>query len=253
MGLSICLKLDSLIIFVAVMIVCGLEFTEQRKPGYIAYMLLCTLCVLLLIQAPSLIYRLRSGVDFRNYDESLSSAIGLDEVENGNFWYDGRYSVVSTEAENSGIQSFDSGTDMQTMNAITSFSDRVLIQWNDPTFYSIRSNQNCRHYSPPGTLANFVCGGGQRAVKALMNIFHIIVLSSASFALAWLMREGKNRQCLPVLIIMGGFLFHLIYQAKSQYVMNYFMMMIPLAAHGLGGSFHGQQKLQNKEAATDER
>jgi hypothetical protein len=43
---------------------------------------------------------------------------------------------------------------------------------------------------------------------------------------------------LLALIILGGFVYHLIFEAKSQYVLPYFIMMVPFAAYGFYSLVH---------------
>ena len=35
------------------------------------------------------------------------------------------------------------------------------------------------------------------------------------------------------MVIIGGFLYHTLFEAKSQYAISYFILMIPLAAYAL--------------------
>lgn len=35
------------------------------------------------------------------------------------------------------------------------------------------------------------------------------------------------------LIVLGGFLYHLLFEAKSLYILPYFVMLVPYAAYGL--------------------
>ena len=44
-------------------------------------------------------------------------------------------------------------------------------------------------------------------------------------------------QCLLPLILLGGVLYHLLCEAKSQYSFSFFLLMIPLAACGLSALF----------------
>lgn len=40
-------------------------------------------------------------------------------------------------------------------------------------------------------------------------------------------------QLLPALAIFGGFLFQLVWEGKSQYILQYFMLALPYGAAGL--------------------
>ena len=38
--------------------------------------------------------------------------------------------------------------------------------------------------------------------------------------------------------MLGGLLYHLLFEAKSQYALPYFVLLVPLAAWGLSRLFH---------------
>ena len=44
-------------------------------------------------------------------------------------------------------------------------------------------------------------------------------------------------RCLLPLILLGGISYHLLFEAKSQYAMPYFVLMMPIAAYGLFALF----------------
>ena len=45
-------------------------------------------------------------------------------------------------------------------------------------------------------------------------------------------REPLENEIL-LIVILGGILFHMLWEAKSRYVLPYFVMMLPLAAAGI--------------------
>ena len=45
-------------------------------------------------------------------------------------------------------------------------------------------------------------------------------------------REPLENEIL-LIVILGGILFHMLWEAKSRYVLPYFVMMLPMAAAGL--------------------
>ena len=59
-------------------------------------------------------------------------------------------------------------------------------------------------------------------------IFLGVLLSSVIF-----IKEKNLRNCLPAIVLLGGMFYHLLFEAKSQYSLPYFIIMIPLAAYGL--------------------
>ena len=53
----------------------------------------------------------------------------------------------------------------------------------------------------------------------------------------WLLYGFWRKKDLSVLVLMtvifGGFLFHMLWEAKGRYILPYFVMMLPMAAAGL--------------------
>ena len=66
-----------------------------------------------------------------------------------------------------------------------------------------------------------------------MDIYQIIVFLSTSFSLFVILKKGDLDKTLLPIVFLGGFLFHLIWETKSIYVLQYYYLLIPYAAYGL--------------------
>ena len=107
-------------------------------------------------------------------------------------------------------------------------------QWNAPTFQAMISNEwSTRHTDKTTPLAHyFIFEAGHDILYELMNIYHFFLFfcTSAFFLL------DRGKWSLPkayfVLNIFGGFLFHMIWEAQSRYILGYFVLMLPPAACG---------------------
>ena len=98
------------------------------------------------------------------------------------------------------------------------FVRKFVSQWNDPSY-------GCQ-----------VTSGSQEtpALAFLMNGFQsLIFLGAAGFAILWFRRQKSIEQSLPMLILLGGFLFHLAWEVKGRYGLFYFVLLLPAAAEGL--------------------
>ena len=71
-----------------------------------------------------------------------------------------------------------------------------------------------------------------------MNQFQQLVFFGMLLSLFELWRHRDMRNCLLPLIVLGGLLYHLLFEAKSLYAQPYFMLMIPMAAFGFGWFFY---------------
>ncbi len=77
-------------------------------------------------------------------------------------------------------------------------------------------------------------GKGNRLLCLFMDSYQLLVYGMG-LALLVLTRKEKYplEWYLLLTVILGGVLFHTIWEAKSRYVLPYFVMMLPLAAAGL--------------------
>ena len=67
-----------------------------------------------------------------------------------------------------------------------------------------------------------------------MDGFHSLVfLGVAAFVLLRFRRQKRVEECLPLLILLGGYLFHMAWEVKGRYGLFYFVLALPAAAAGL--------------------
>lgn len=117
--------------------------------------------------------------------------------------------------------------------AVSFFYRKILSQWEEPSFQSLWVNEMARN-PERDKLALSLYERGQAGNAALwwMNQYHSILLVGAGL---WLLFERKNRTPGTLffpLYVIGGFLFHLIWEAKGQYTLFYFYCLIPYAVAG---------------------
>ena len=112
------------------------------------------------------------------------------------------------------------------------FSRKLLSQWNEPTYQGLWTNQVRKNYSEPGKLYELICQRFARRLTQLMNYFQQLVFLGFTLGLVLLWRKKDIKAALFPLIILGGLLYHLLFEAKSQYALGYIILMIPVAAYG---------------------
>ena len=115
------------------------------------------------------------------------------------------------------------------------FLKKTASQWCEPIFEGIWILQQMKtDYSIPLWIRNLVSPVGSWRVSGALNYVHIIILFGAAL-LAFFGKENiSNEACLLMTIFIGGFLFHTFWEAKGQYTMPYFTLLIPLAIQGYG-------------------
>lgn len=118
--------------------------------------------------------------------------------------------------------------------AINFFYKKYTSQWNAPTFQAMITNEwGSRHVENLSPVANFFMYGlGRDILYGLMNIYHFIMFFLASVFFVVRKKEWSLPKAYFMLNIFGGFLFHMIWEAQSRYILGYFVLMLPLAAYG---------------------
>ncbi len=117
--------------------------------------------------------------------------------------------------------------------ALRFFGRKTLSQWNDPTFQSIWVNEMARN-TERGALALSLYQRGKvyRLVSWLMDEIHLLALAGIVLWLWFCHRRMSLSHLLFPLFLIGGFLFHLVWEAKGQYTFLYFFPLIGVGALG---------------------
>lgn len=110
---------------------------------------------------------------------------------------------------------------------------KMNTQWNEPMYQCLGMNNGIAGSQSP--LAEKVYFGELRyGVLDFMNIYQLLVYGGVVCLLAVNGKRWVRIENYILLIgVFGGFLFSLMWEAKTRYVFPYFMMMIPYAAMGI--------------------
>lgn len=98
----------------------------------------------------------------------------------------------------------------------------------------ITNEWNSRHAENLSPLADFfIYGTGRNILYGIMNVYHFLLFLCTG-VFCWFSRKSWSlEKAYFILNIFGGFLFHMIWEAQSRYILGYFVLMLPLAAFGL--------------------
>jgi hypothetical protein len=184
----------------------------------------------------------------------LWAAMGLQESDMAPGWYN-RYTIqtfkknnydadaAAAEAKNNisnRLAVFASGPQY----AVSFFSEKVLSQWNEPTYESVWVSETKKHISAVPPFAESIYSGQAGSLlESYFNIYQQTVFVFFFIALLYGFRKRDLRSSLIPLIVLGGFLYHLVFEAKSQYILIYFILLIPYAAYGLHSAARGAEFL----------
>lgn len=180
--------------------------------------------------------------------------MGIDEPINCSpGWYSGKNTMLYHESL------YNKETDVErALNLISSrlsyfaskpkaciefFATKLGSTWLNPTFQTVwcslpgsryRNDEAYAHYiSYHNTALSILDGNLNKPITYLMKTTQIIIFTFASIGIFITSKESKETHILLPVIFIGGLLFHLIWETKAIYVIQYYFILIPYAAFGL--------------------
>ena len=244
---AVALKLNLLIFCVAIGGVWGIEILKKRSWRAAVGLLLAAVCVLTVSKLPQRLYEKRMEYDFGSGIPMIAwMAMGFDEGHAAPGWYkedhtvtaferSGRDPAATAELAKEALQTRFAAFRAHPRHALRFFWGKLRSQWNEPTYGSLWLNQVHLSFSEKGAIYDFICGssGAERRTTAFLNQVQQLVFLGMLLGCFGLWHKKSVRSCLLPLIVLGGLLYHLLFEAKSQYALPYFVLMLPVAAYGL--------------------
>ena len=180
-------------------------------------------------------------------------AMGMQETEGKYGWYNGTNVALFREAD------YDRAETVQKAKAsmeesigefrnsgrylVKFYAGKFLSQWGDPTCVSMREMEETRRHTGEFSplVSSLIFGTGSRILQWGMNVIHsLIYLGAVCYVGVLLYRKKKTgtggiseAEVLLVVFIIGGMLFHELWEASGRYTMRYYLTMLPLSAYGI--------------------
>lgn len=254
LSLAVTLKLNLMIFLVAIGGVWLVELIKKFSLRSALCLVLVVFSVLTISKLPQSIYEKRSGYEFGDgIPMSAWLAMGLSEGHAAAGWYkedntvtafkmSGNDPVATGEHAKAVIKERVSFFAADPGEALRFFSEKLRSQWNEPSYDSIWLNQVFLSYSEKGGLYSFLCDKGEQLTLSFMNQHQQIIFLGTVLGIIALMKKRDILSCILPLIILGGLMYHLLFEAKSQYALPYFIMMLPVAACGLSAFYELMKK-----------
>lgn len=244
--MAVILKTNYLVYLLA-MIICAVTEAIRRKIGIYLYIVVM-IAGLYFFQAVGVkaISEHITGTNIEGGSYWSYIAMGLQDGDRAPGWYNG-YVIDSyvSSGFHTDVQATKSKLAIKTSldyfiadkrNAVRFFTEKTASQWNNPTFQSF----NIIQWRPAGiTESNwvtyFTSANGEHLSVQCLNIFEVIVLLGA-LIYCLMNRTDKDYHFTLILALtfIGGFLFHLFWEAKGQYTIFYFVLLFPYAVSGYG-------------------
>lgn len=136
-------------------------------------------------------------------------------------------------------------------DAIRFFSQKTTSQWCNPTFQSFWIAQvqpsRAEKILPVRQLLSV---RGMDAASAFLNLFQFnILIGSLLYCVLCRKKQYFAESLILPLIFIGGFVFHIFWEAKAQYTISYFVLLLPYCILGFSGAVEFIKEFASRKSA----
>lgn len=247
-SLAILLRKNNLIGVLAIACFLVLQFCRQRGWRN-ALAIICALaCLYVPGKAVETVFERLSRQNLNNGCPSvlwLAMGTDIDNQLRGPGWYDStsydtylQLNADAAGASAAGVEKLKVNIgkmQAEPMRALRFFREKTVSQWCEPMYQSVWSGPMALGeqgtYTP--LLQNLYAGGS--AEDTVEHFCKLLVLLIFGGCMLFLLFDAKKDSGweLGVVYFIGGFLFHMLWEAKSQYIYPYVFSLIPMAAQGI--------------------
>jgi hypothetical protein len=245
-GLSIMVKNNNMIVLVAICIILLIKFLDTRKLYDIISIALCLVVGTNILNIAIGYYENKADVNFGDgVPKILYLNMGIHESTICYGWYNSSYTLGvytgagydSKVATEEGLKQIKEQIDYFKDNpeyANKFFNEKILSQWNEPSYASIWVNEARQtDDEPPKFVTDIYTGTLGKRLESYMNQYQQLLFIMACVSFVAIAKKKDVTYYILPLVVLGGFLFHMFFEAKSQYVITYVTLLIPMCAYGL--------------------
>lgn len=213
--------------------------------------LLVAACVILsasvALKALNVSYEIRSGYeDTKGTPASLYFAMGLQDNLNGpgvyNRYNQSTYESVGFDREAASAIGWEEVRNRlnyfaeNPSYALTFFKTKIEMQWIDPIFESLLSTYSFSDEMPmPEWVDELYHGKYYDVLYHFSNGYQTLVYASlvAFLVVLWRKKPQSSTLYIPLIALVGGFLFCIIWESQTRYVLPYYMFILVYVPQGL--------------------
>lgn len=225
---------------------------KKRDKRLLIWVLAALLLPTLLFSGIYKVYELRSGREVsKGVPTVVTLAMGMQESRGGCGWDNNYQKDVYNAAEfdydvmqQMGEQELRERVNSFLQNpacALEFYGKKLLSQWNAPLYQSVffTADYKMSALPEPGSLTERVSESGFYDLLWFCDRLQFVVYLGMLCWFLLAVREDKGilRQLLAIAVI-GGFFFSLLWEAKTRYILPYYLFMFPLSAAGYRVGLH---------------
>lgn len=118
-------------------------------------------------------------------------------------------------------------------DGVTFFAKKMAFQWNDPTFVAMERTEGRESAKAiPGFARSLIDGQAKVTLSVILNYVQTLIWIGV---LLYLFIRWKSRnlyELMGIVIFLGGYLFHFVWESGASYTIPYFLVLIPYAVKG---------------------
>lgn len=246
LSLAQLVRQSTTIVYVALILVALVHFIRKHDGKLLAAAVMSVVLSLALFAGIYRIYEARSGVErSKGIPTVVTLAMGMQESRRGCGWDNNYQKDVYNaaafdydEMQETGVQECRDRLLYFAENPVYMaefYGKKLLSQWNGPFYQSVFFTADYHQSAPPkeGTLAADVSGSAFWMFLDICDRIQFVVYLGMLFWFLLAVKEemGILRQLIAVVVI-GGFCFSLLWEAKTRYILPYYLFMFPCASVG---------------------
>jgi len=242
--LAIMIRMNNLIVGIAVIGIWCLFALMKRAPIQAGRMVLAVALVWIGVRVMSRWLEGQYGIDSQMAEPSIAwIAMGMQRSEHGAGWFNGYLdNIYASTGGNASLIKEDSILQIKRsmMNFLRQpkacmlfYAEKFLLQWNQPSYQCLGVAESYE-VMPTGVVEAIYRGNLFSCTRNYFDCYQWVVYIGFACYL-WCRVRGKEyevNELILVLAIFGGMLFSLLWEAKSRYVLPYFILMIPYSVRG---------------------
>ena len=259
-SIGVILKNNYSIVLIAMVIMLLINFFKKKEALYVIFAVLMVASSICSNSALNSYYSLRANVKINEGIPMVTFfAMGLQDGWFGKGTYN-KYTVKTYEAAKYnekiaaeiGAENIKEQMTYYFQNpgkGLRFFSEKIALQWTEPTYMSIWESNCANNHTEE--LSEFTqsmyIGFWHNLFVGFMNFYQSFIWICAAVYIILKRKVTNANQMLLGMIIIGGFIFHIIWEAKSQYIIQYFILAIPYAAAGFDEILKRSKEFMQKQ------
>lgn len=273
LGLAIMFKSNYEIVMIGILISLFLDLIQNKEIKSLITMIIVVLCFSLVYPIVYAIVEKRSG-EVVNEGIPMITYIAMSiqkPVSRNSGWY---HDTNNVETIYPGCSFDEEKTIEKSMeiikirfgefiaypgSCVKFFQDKICSTWIEPAFQTFWWSEPLEVFdSQPEEYKEYIMnnkllidilhGEKEKSVIKYLDVIEITIFFASLISITYMLKKKKldYKNSVLLIIFMGGFLFHIIWETKSIYVIPFYLMLLPSAAYGIYIMFNALENLSGK-------